>query len=499
METEQATPRLTSAAGERLALVVVLALIFLAAARTPLDTDLWWHLRSGELTWTEGKPLLTDPFSFTRQGQPWVNHSWLSQLGLYLLFTWGGFPALGALMALLATASMALVYRQMQGPALLRAFLLVLSALVAAPVWSPRPQLVSLVLFGLLGYLLYLFKWQKRDRLLWILPLMVLWSNLHGGYPLGLMLIGLMAAGETLNHLVGNRSAEVVSWAGIRKLVALGILSALLAAVNPNGVKMWLIPFQTVGVETLQRFVSEWASPDFHDLAQQPLLWLTFALFLALGLSKRPADGTDLLMVIWFGFMAFLARRNFGPFAMAAAPMLSRHAWPALARLSRPLASRNFGSPGGQSAAFPAGLQKALNLTIVALLGLAAMGKLYATTSPVIVGPLMRQNYPAGAVDWLRERSLQGRVLNEYAWGGYLDWAARDLQVFVDGRTDLFGDEVIGDWMTVVQAGEGWQQIVERRQVDLILLQPDRPVVPALEENGWRLLYRDDQAVLYGR
>ncbi len=480
--------------GERLLLVVVLVLLFLAAARTPLDTDLWWHLRSGEVTWNSSHPLLSDPFSFTRQGQPWINHSWLSQVVLYLLFRAGGFPALGGAVALLATASLALVYLQMDGPAALRAFLLVLAALVSAPVWTPRPQMFSLALFALLGYVLYLYKWRQRDHLLWALPLMVLWSNLHGGYPLGLMLMGLMLAGETLNHLIGNLGPQTLPWGRIRKLAIVTVLAALAAAINPNGAHMWQIPFQTVGMSVLQNFIPEWASPNFHDLTQQTLLWLLFAVFLAVSLSKRPVDGTDLLTVVWFGFMACLAVRNYGPFALAAAPVLARHAWPALQRLAERVPVRP-GSSGSKQP--PPVLQKALNLSIVAVLGLFAFGKLYAVTNPALVTPLIRQGYPLEAVTWMQAHDVHGRVLNEYAWGGYLDWAARDLQVFVDGRTDLFGDEVVGEWMTVVQAGAGWQAILDRYRVEYVLLQPDRPVVTQLERAGWMLLYRDDVSVLF--
>ncbi len=485
-----------TANAERLLLVVVLVLLFMAAARTPLDTDLWWHLRSGEVTWTCAHPLLSDPFSFTRFGQPWINHSWLAQVVLYLLFKTGSFPALGVLVALLATTSLALVYLQMDCPTALRAFLLILAAVVSAPVWSPRPQLFSLALFGFLGYLLYLYKWRQRDDLWWILPLMVLWSNLHGGYPLGLMLMGLMLAGEILNHWVANQGPEVLSWLRIQKLAIVTLLAALVVVINPNGIQMWRIPFQTIGVGALQSYIQEWASPNFHELTQQPLLWLLFAVFLSVGLSKRAMDGTDLLTMVWFGFLAFLAVRNFAPFALAATPVLARHAWPALIRIAHPLRLRPI-FPA--SAPLPPWVQKTLNLSIVAVLGLFAFGKVSIAASPAMIAPLIQKGYPAGAVEWMQAHDLHGRVFNEYAWGGYLDWSARDLPVFVDGRTDLFGDEIIGEWMAVIRADPGWQDILNRRQVEFVLLQPGRPVLSRLEQNGWIPLYRDAVSVLYER
>ena len=88
---------------------------------------------------------------------------------------------------------------------------------------------------------------------------------------------------------------------------------------------MWMIPFKTVGVGVLQELISEWASPDFHQLVQQPFLWLLFATLGIAGLSKRRLDGSDLVSIVGFAYLALLARRNYGPFAMVAAPVLSRH------------------------------------------------------------------------------------------------------------------------------------------------------------------------------
>src|SRR3972149_5939673 len=176
-------------------LTVMLILLFAMAARTPLDSDLWWHLRAGEATWQSGKPILTDIFSHTRAGTPWINHSWLSQVGIYLLYRVGSYLMLSATVAILATLSMGLVYIQMEVSLILRAFLILLATPVAALVWSPRPQMASLVLFGVLAYLLYLYKWRQRDYLWVCVPLFVLWSNLHGGYVLGLLLFGMLIVG----------------------------------------------------------------------------------------------------------------------------------------------------------------------------------------------------------------------------------------------------------------------------------------------------------------
>jgi hypothetical protein len=487
---------------DRLVLVVVLVLIFLAAARTPVDTDMWWHLRSGETTWTEGSPLLRDTYSFTRLGQPWVNHSWMAQIVLYLLFEWGGYLALGAGVALLATGLMVLVFLQQDGPALLRAFLLVLAMTVTSTVLSPRPQVFSLLLFALTGYLLYMYKWRRRDTVWVLVPLFVLWSNLHGGYPLGLLLIGVTVSGEVLNQAFRYSGPEIMSWRQIRKLIIIGVLSALVVVINPNGIYTWLIPFQTVGMNVIQKFVSEWAAPDFQSPAQLSLLVLTLALAGAMGFSRRRIDGSDLVTIIVFGMMAYLARRNFGPFALAATPVLSRHLWRVIQRFQghiRGRRERPMQAPAEVPQLMIPAWKKGINFSLAAFLILAAFGKLYFVTHPAFVDAHIQSIYPVGAVQWMQEQNIQGKVFNEYAWGGYLVWTLRENPVFVDGRTDLFGDAVVMEWMDVVQAEARWSEVLEHWQVDLILLEPERPVVSLLQGNGWQELYRDEYSVLFGR
>ncbi len=90
-------------------------------------------------------------------------------------------------------------------------------------------------------------------------------------------------------------------------------------------------------------------------------------------------------------------------------------------------------------------------------------------------------------------------MLNSYNWGGYLLWNARDYPVFIDGRTDLYNDEIIDQWLDIVDAKGDWNAALDRWDIHLILLEPDWPVIPMLADHGWKLLYSDQQSVLYSR
>src|SRR5574342_207667 len=218
--------RLTSA---RLVVCLALAGIFAMAARPSVDTDTWWHLRAGAWMVAHRQVLTHDEFSSTRYGQPWINHSWLSQIPLYLLWRALGYAGLNLATAALVTLAFLLVYWQCSGNAYLKAFTLVLAAAVSAVYWSARPQLISFVLAAVFLYVLHAFRWRGVNRLWLLPPLMALWVNLHGGFAIGFLLLAITLAGQVLSRLLRQHGPGVVEWRGLAWLA--GISLACLAVV----------------------------------------------------------------------------------------------------------------------------------------------------------------------------------------------------------------------------------------------------------------------------
>ena len=478
--------------------VVLFSLVFSMAARSPVDSDLWWHLRAGEETWETARPLLVDTFSHTRNGAAWINHSWLSQVGLYLLYAKGGYLALSIAVAFMATLSMVFVYTQMDAPPLLRAFVIILASAVSAPVWSTRPQLVSLVLFALLAYLLYLYKWKHTDHLWLIIPIFILWSNLHGGYVLGLLLIASLLAGEVLNHLLGGQEREILAWKGIARVGFWLAVGSLVVVINPNGVAMWVIPFKTVGVGVLQEMIFEWGSPNFHELAQQPMLYLLFLTFAAASLSNKRLDGSDLVSVTGFAFLAFLARRNFGPFALVAAPVLARHLnflW-----IEHHIRWQTWIQYRFQQKAGRPPVHTAMNISIAAVLILAALIKVYLVSRPQLLEEYNQEIFPVQAAAWIETNHPDRNLFNEYNWGGYLAWTLRDFPVFVDGRTDLYDDILLSQYLRTLAGEAGWLETLDRFKIGTVLVGKDSGLDRALDQTtGWFRGYTDELAVIYIR
>jgi hypothetical protein len=204
-----------------------------------------------------------------------------------------------------------------------------------------------------------------------------------------------------------------------------------------------------------------------------------------------------------FTLLAFSARRNFAVFSIAVLPVIDaggevfladakswirgRFSWKAKKALEN------------NSATTPDLLRKVVNLTLVGLLSLVAIIKLYTVTHPALVAAYERSFYPTDALQWMYENRVEGRVFNSYNWGGYQIYRFPQLPVFVDGRTDLYGDAIIQEWLMAARANEGWEETMNKWNIDTILLEKGQPIVRELAKNGWIKRYDDGLAVVFTR
>ncbi len=482
---------------EKFYLIVLLLLILIMAVRPPLDTDMWWHLRAGEETLNSRVVYLVDTLSYTRAGEAWINHSWLAQVLMVGLYKMGENKALSLWVGLTAVVSMFFIYLQMEGHALLRVGVVLLASFVSSVVWSPRPQIFSLLFFAITGFVIFRYKTTGKNQLYWLGPIFILWSNLHGGYILGTILILSVICGEIYDQILGEKSEYSLNWEEIGQLAIWGAAGFILAAVNPNGINMWIIPFQTVGVVSLQNLINEWASPDFHQPIQQLMLVLLFGTFAAVGLSKKRLAGSDLISIVIFGFLALTARRNFGPFALISAPVLSKHLADIFPTWKNKLTKRwsifrkvtEFQNKSEKN--INSKFQLFLNGGFVLFLIVMAFWKLIYVTNTDLIQKTEKQMFPLDAVIWLKEEKPSGRLFNSYNWGGYLAWNLREYPVFVDGRTDLFGDEILSNYVDLMAGREGWENVLNDYDIGILLLQTDSTLEKLAAESGWIINYKD--------
>ncbi len=464
---------------QRLLNPLIFILVFFLLSRAPVDADLWWHLRAGQVMWEQKSILLSDIFSYTRTGAPWINAFWLSELLSYELYSLGGYFALAAFVALLGGLTFHVVSRGLKGHPFVDSFIVLLAVVTAAPIWGPRPQILSFLLVALLD------AWLKRSpRRLWMLaPLFALWANLHGGWIWGFLLLAAHIAGLFVQSFFQEEERTPLRRQALR-LLGWTAISALAVGLNPSGLTLWALPFQQVNV-SLQ--IQEWLSPDFHRVDFHPLLWVLFLLLLSAPYAKRPLNWPQVFKTLGFAYLTFVAQRNIALFAIAAAPLLSE--WiDAFIQTLPHRASR-------PSQDLSPRLTSILNLVLVIVLLLAALGNLYLVSQPERVD----DNYPVAAVKWMQTHHPAGKLFNSYNWGGYLLWTLPEYPVFIDGRADLYGDDLIGQWHDVVNAEKNALAILDDWDVMVVILEPHWPIIDVLEANGWKVEFEDKQAVILTR
>lgn len=477
------------------------AAIFAAAARPFLDPDTWWHLRAGEWMLDHGRILTQDPFSWTRLGRPWIDHSWLAEISMYALWRTAGFGGLNLAVAAIVTLAFVFVYLQTEGSVYLRTFAVLLGALASGVHWLLRPEVVSLLLTAGFAYVLHRFRWTGINRL-WILPpAMVAWANLHAGFMAGFLLIGGTLIGLAGSRPLGLSGPGTVGGREVRWLAVAGLACAAAALLNPYGWRLLVYPFQTASIPALGQFIQEWASPDFHLATTQPFACLLLATFAAVGLSERRIDLGDLALFAGFAYLALVATRNIALFALIAPPILTRHAAPALASVAerRPaLAPILDGrSPAGPTPPRLARLNWGLLIIIVGFAVARGLAATHVTTAELAA----RNGLPAAAVDAVGRALPPGRMFNTYDWGGYLIWRLYpDQRVYIDGRADLYGDAFVRQYFGMISGQDDWRRALAGADVRTVLINTAAPLADLLgREPGWTRRYRDSIASVFVR
>lgn len=473
---------------QRAMTIILFALIFALAARVPVDTDTWWHIRSGEYTLNHGM-IYADPFSFTKAGETWINHSWGSQIVLYAAWQLGGAAGLSIFMAALATAGMYFVYKMCEGSAYLRAFALILGSAAAAVFWSPRPQMFSFLLSAVVLYLLYLYRRKQIDRL-WLIPIiMAVWGNLHAGFSIGFIFMGGVIAGEILGRIFSS-SGDYLTWQQIRKLIVIALISVAALVINPYGLQMLLVPFQTVGIGALRNFIQEWNSPNFQGRETWGFIFLLLGVLGAAGASKRRLNWTDFILVSGTAFMSLLAGRNIAVFAVAATPVLTYHLDSVLTERGWTLKTVQRVTPG----------MARLNLILVIAVLLGALLKVAVVLSPKTVDQVMRETLPVAAVDYIQQNHPPREIFNSYNWGGYLLFALPNYPVFVDGRTDLYGDTFLTQYLQTAIGGDGWHDTLDNYGVNTVIIEKESGLARQLRSDAeWQEVYTDALASIFVR
>jgi hypothetical protein len=472
--------------------VAILALgLFTMAARGVTDPDVWWHLRTGQLIVQNHAVFHTDPYSFTRFGQPWVDHEWLSQVlifGLYRLVGWGGLiVGFGTVTA----AAFLVAFLRCPGRPYVAGLITLLGAFASAPSWGVRPQMLTLLLASVL--LLILERSYERPLILcWTPLLMLLWVNLHAGYALGIALMALFLVGDALDAACGftafHAKGGIAPRARFRALALAMAACAAVVPLNPYGAAMYAYPLETLRSRAMQSYIGEWLSPDFHQSRFLPTLLMMLATVALPALSPRRLRLREVLLLSVTTYAALRSVRHIAIYALIAVPILSAMvvAW---------LQQRGSALEWKQTPMTPAKTW-ANTILLAAFLVFVVARVRYVSGHQA---ETEAQKFPAAAASFIAAQRPSAPIFNHYNWGGYFIWKLYpEDQVYIDGRADLYGDAFMDDLATAYYLrGDSWRSQFEKWGIRTVVLPPDAPLVTALAaRRDWKTIYADSQAVV---
>ncbi len=504
--------------GRAAMIAAFLAFAFLSAIFQVYDHDVGYHLKTGEWIDAHGRLPDRDPFSFTRAGAPWPIQQGPGAWVLWRAYAVGGVEGLILFKAAIVTLTYAIVlwvaWRESGSLALATAAAM-LGVCAGRYRFYERPMLFSALALAALWACLT--AWRRRaerppdrtdGRASRVAPLAAavvilgVWANVHAGWIDGMIALGGLAAAGTLASvfprygLRAERRSEPrprvrgrEAWIALGSALALSVAS--LAAFNPAGPRVLLIPLTMMRSRWFQSHVAEFQHlPVDNFPAVWALLGLT-ALALALAWARDRARAGDALVFIAFAWATLTVNRQMLPLSVIAPPILAGHLALLLRRDLPTLGRRRVGVAAGA-------------LLVAAMVWIAWMGFVKGDCFRFGFG-IDERATPVSALDFIEAHRLPGEVWNEDAWGGAFLWrfwpGRRD---FVDNRLDVFDEEFfLREYVPVRAAAPGWEAILQRHGVSTLLMEiTDRPIgiqEAAFRSPAWALVYWDDRAEVFVR
>ena len=444
------------------------------------DPDIWWHLRNAEWQIAHHAFLHQDVYSFTAQAAPWMNHEWLAEIPFYV--GWRLLGPRGVYLVTLAAIEcilLAVFFRAYNYSRSVPAAFITSAAAVFLSTVSFGPRTLLFGWICLVLELILLERFQAEGRGLWALPpLFLLWVNLHGSWVIGLVLFTGFLACQYARPTPNGLAWFPPSSKRQRKLLRATLLSLAALFVNPYGWHLVFYPFDLAFRQKLNiANVEEWRTLDFHSPRGRILLVSLAILFLMQIWRKHQWRLHDLF---------FLAVGIYASFTYSRFLFLA-------AILVMPLVAKSLGRPTFKT---KEGNQPWLNLLILAAV-FAVMVQRFPTRQSM---QTKESAYPREALTMLNTFHPQGRVFNEFLWGGFLDFNARHIPVFVDSRVDIFEyNGSFRDYLDIIRMSDSLA-LLDRYKIRYVLYEKDSPLAYLLEHTeGWKVDYQDATTILLER
>lgn len=463
------------------ALAASFTLFCLRTTYPPLD--LWGYLAFGRLYWTGRSFPYQDVFSYVPTIKPWVYHEWLTGVLFYPIFKAAGAVGLQTLKYCLGLGTVALAYAtaRKRGASQVAATLLVLitAVILGRGYAAVRAQIFTFFFFALVLYILERVRLSKRwGGLIWLPLILVPWANCHGGFVAGLGLIVLYALGEALSGRP--------FWPYVLTLV----FATLATLINPYGWEYWsyLARALTMPRPEIREWLPIWQAYQYGIYPLPSLLiflaLILFSLFVMRG--KERWEPTEILVGVVTLGLSIWSVRHIPFFVLALCALLP----PALNYYEDylRLMLKNNALFSSARRVF-AGVLLFVSAVILVI---------FFTRAPfsLIAGPY----YPVGAMRYLEDNHLSGKLLVYYDWGEYVIFHLYPhFRVAFDGRYEtVYPPEVCQIYWDFSFARPNWKAFLEQYPPDFILLPQNENVAKLLSrEPAWRIAYSDKFCILF--
>lgn len=479
-------------AGTVAAAIVIVALITFVP---PGTNDLWLQEAIGRLIWTSGEIPRTALFPFTEASQfPFHAHEWLASLAFYFLDHWLGQRNLIFVKGLLGLALFGLCWRLSfrLNRSLFASVVVSLAAMVAANYRCYlRPELFAQLFTVIVLSLLVEFKagggWRN---LLACVPVALLWANIHGSFPVALVLAAAFAAGAAIEGLAATNNGRLrASARSAWPYLICAALMALVMLLNPYGARLFRFAWDLENAAFLRSYIYEW-TPTLHGMFVGSRGFWAFLAFLifstaVLFVGRRNVPVAGWLLLLGFGILALRTQRHIVFFAMVSVYPLSAAFRSLVARFEASSAAHG-----------------AILALLVASAGLIVRyGNLYGGYPYYVVS----NNFSLPLVEFLDRPRLRGNVLNSYELGSELIYRYYPrLRPAIDSRVDVYGEKYFLELLRLNSDERALKAFIARYHVDyILLLQRDFDLgirhMLNLRDDGWRIIFADGKVVMLGR
>ncbi len=463
------------------------AVLVLGNRMLNLDGDPPRHLLMGQqILLTKSVPT-TELFIHPYLGRHYVTHEWLADVFFFGMYSAAGLKGIVLFSAIALASTFFLIYQYVSTrfQNRLGAFILVTwGALATSLNWATRPHLFSMLFLAI--WLIWADKLRRGEKIsIWIFPaFMVLWSNTHGVFIAGILVLFAYSVGWVVDFLLDKNSVN--KEAGKNLWLAL-ILSALASLLNPGGSGSWQSILGFVNNQYLMSRMLEANPPNFQMPEMRVLLGLIVISIFLLAIKKEKLSSGQGLLLAGFTAMSLIAFRNVhlygivAPFVLSATLSISNDI-PFLFRLENSL---------GRIESQIKGVFWVIASTVifsVLILTSTIADKLYQFDSEV---------FPVEAVKWLQENPQEGKMFNYLNWGGYITFNLYPEQLaFVDSVADVTG-EVTMEYETVTELLPDWEGIFQQYDIQWVIIPPDSPLSDTLiDKSHWKILYEDETAII---